>query len=111
MDYSIAIAETIKIDDLNENLAFVAEMTDLETVKKIITRCGGGQIHVPYIKNMTAVVDRFILDNLDKFEDRQELMKLASDLHFTRGHIVRKFNLIQEASRKQDRPGAPHPPR
>lgn len=79
--------QTIRYEDLPEELQNIADLAGIETVQKLIEHFGGVRLYIPRPESFAEAVKRYIVDNYIIIDGRSNIRALSHQTGVTVEHI------------------------
>lgn len=80
-DKKLEILNLLEIEDLTGDVQILAELTDLETVKKILLKCDGLSFNIQRVRNIEPVLLRYLSINYPaRFYSKKEIISISKEI-------------------------------
>lgn len=97
------IVELLEIKDLSEDMQIIAECAGMDTVRKLMSTCGGASFYVPKAERMLELLVRYIKKHYDGgrslIANDKEQKVLAIKLGVSLLHIRHAIKIVREELR------------
>jgi len=95
------LLDYLTIEDLQGDTRMLGELTDLETVKKMISIFGGMSIHIQSLDILGKVWERYLIENIkDTSITKKNIIRIANMTNKTPRYIRNILTKINQSKRE-----------